>query len=376
MALQTSVGNIPVGFPGGKISANGSAITYINDAGLQAQTTDIVLVPFAKVAQIATVSVPASPTQSVQTYTVVLNGVSSSYVSGATPTQGQISAGLLAALQANFGTVNSAFAFTGGSTNIVITAAVAGAPFTSSVSQSGGTAITLATTTANFGQGTVYSFSLSNANVATQTVSYTCVLSDSTSSVRDGLINAMRAAGVDGIGYANPAGLNVRLVSNTPGLAFTLTPVLNCSTAAVLANVASSFVPFGFAVVKRTGANSNDKSASLPTASGQFFLGIAQRDSSAVDPMLAGTSATNALAYPPFRAMTVGYRGRWYAVAETAVAVGDPVYFRTASGANGTQPGAFGNVSDSGTCDLVATARWMSSTTSTGQIAEIELALP
>lgn len=98
------------------------------------------------VAQVATFSVPASPTDG--TYSCVINGVACSFAASS-DTQGDVAAGLLAAVNAE-AQVNAYVTASGGVTTVVVTSDVAGRPFSASA-VSPSDSMTVAATTENVG---------------------------------------------------------------------------------------------------------------------------------------------------------------------------------------------------------------------------------
>ncbi len=97
----------------------------------------------ANVAQVATVTVDAATNATL--YTVIVNGVLVTYTSDASATIAEIHAGLLAAGIAN-SFLSGVVTFSGASPNLVITADVAGVPFTATEADAD---LSLVATTAN-----------------------------------------------------------------------------------------------------------------------------------------------------------------------------------------------------------------------------------
>ncbi len=79
--------------------------------------------------------------------------------------------------------------------------------------------------------------------------------------------------------------------------------------------------------------------------------------------------------YPVGWAVSTLTRGTANVAPETAINLGDPVYIRFASGANGSQPGAFGNTDDGGTCVQITRVRWVDPIAS-GAVGLLEISLP
>jgi len=333
--------------------------SYINDSGLAKQIADITPSGTAFVAQIDNVA-PSAHADG--TYVITINGVDSTFTA-ATSSLAAIIAALIASINtAALGVTATDHA--GAHTSIDLTANVAGVPFTTAVSGSG-SSMTLTHPTVNVGIGTVWSYTVNGI-----LVSYTGVSGDTALSIRDGLIKVHRAlASLETVATANPSGSKVRLTAFVPGTGFTALAVTNTSVGAITANGTPQTIPFGSAVVKRTGAGTTDQSAMLPSGSGQLFLGVAERIHSNVDPV----NATDVIT--PGSVMTVGRRGLYIVAVEGAVAVGDPVYFRHASGAGGTVLGAWRNSSDTSSATQVTQAIFRSSTVG-ADTAVVEFSLP
>ncbi len=363
MPNQTSYGSIQIGYAGQRVGRHHFARSYVNDTGAAAMVSDVVPAAFTLVAQVETYTAPGTPSTS-GTYTITVNGQVASFTSSSS-TQQQVRDGLVTALNALGQPVTVATVST---TGLTITVNVAGTPFTIAI---GGTAVTVATivhTTANYGTGTVYSFTLNGT-----TVSYTATRTDTIIIIRDALIAAARAIQLlEGVAYFNSNGNNVRVTASVPGTAFTATAVTNTSVSAVTANGTPLYIPFGVAIVKRTGAGTVDKSATTPTTTGQSFLGVSERIHTVCDPM---QSAPNNQNIAPFADITVGYRGTWYVNVEVAVSAEDSAYFRTAANGALTTLGAWRNDSDSGNADALTQAKFKTSALA-GGIAELEISIP
>lgn len=216
---------------------------------------------------------------------------------------------------------------------------------------------------------TPYTFSV-NGTPVTYTSDATATLAE----IRDGLCAAFRAIqALESVASANPSGAaTFRLTAKTPGVGYTATEAdANLTVATIQANVATQSIKFGRAVVKRTGGNSNDASAMLPSATGQAFLGVAERIHTNVDP--SGAIAQDAIS--PMQDMTVGYSGTWLVEVESAVAPEDPVFFRHTAGAGGSELGIFRNANVVGETDQVSAAKFKS-TASAGGVAEVQVNLP
>lgn len=205
-----------------------------------------------------------------------------------------------------------------------------------------------------------------------QTVTYTSSAAATAAEVRDGLVAAGRALGGLAATVAfNPIGTKVRVSAKIPGVGFTLAESdARIAVAVVAANGTPEPIPFGLAVVKRTGAGTTDRSCTLPSAAGETFLGVVERTPSNIDPL--GAYAGDRAA--PFSTLSVGQTGTWLVQVETAVAAEDPVFFRhTATGSQ--QVGAWRNDADTATADEVTGARFKNSALA-GGYAELALRRP
>ena len=117
---------------------------------------------------------------------------------------------------------------------------------------------------------------------------------------------------------------------------------------------ATSF-PYGVALVRGTDLETQVK---LPTAAAAI-LGIAVHTHANE----VGSDGLNKIDLDD--AVNVLHEGRIYVIPEETVAVGDPVYVRIATGAGGTQKGAFRNDADTATALLASGMRWIQGGTST-----------
>lgn len=342
-------------FPGERVGTGfHRARPGINDLGLSPQIDDIVIGTAPPVAQSQLFVIPASPDDSVN-YTITINGVACVAAADASSTQAEVQAAMIIAINTAVGSVVTATAATN---DVLVTADVAGVPFTFSIDTSTTADITAGTAVANVGDGTVYAFTVNG-----ESVSYTASRTNAVQDVRDGLIAAGRAvSALAGVVVFNPSASNqVRVQAAVPGTAFTSAESSSLlSIVLTQANVASQAIPFGRAIVKRTtGANVTDQSMMLPSAASQRFMGIAERMHHTTSASAGGDSIT------PGSNLSVGYDGPWYVQVEVAVAVGDPVYFRFT--ATGTQAvGEFRNDADTATADLISRAEFVTSTTGRG----------
>lgn len=117
-------------------------------------------------------------------------------------------------------------------------------------------------------------------------------------------------------------------------------------------------ISVGLGVVKGTA----DDQAKIPTATGGVFLGITQRSTAGV------ANASDVQVYAEKSAMTIGRKGRFWAVCEDGCIPGDDVYVRhTAPGTLGT----FRTDADTAKADQVVGAQWVTTATA-GNLAVIE----
>lgn len=200
---------------------------------------------------------------------------------------------------------------------------------------------------------TEYSFTVDGIEVA-----YTSGVSATIAEIRDGLIEAGRAIGaLDGVVVFQPSGDDVTIIAAVPGEGFTSAESDdNLTRTATVSNTSTEAIPFGRAVVKRSGT---DQSVKLPSTGSERFMGVAVREHGMVD------VASAADEIKPFSVFTAVYSGDVVVEVEEAVAVGDAVYFRhTASGAE--KYGVFRNDADTADADAISGAKFMSSTTGPG----------
>lgn len=135
--------------------------------------------------------------------------------------------------------------------------------------------------------------------------------------------------------------------------------------ASTLSYTADAEINFGSAVV----AGSDENHVKLPAASSDKFLGIALR-TQAMIPNADGSSS-----YKAKDAVSVLSQGRVYVKVEEAVAAGDSVFVRYASGVGGSVPGLFRNDADTSTAFELTRARFIAGADA-GGLAVIEINLP
>ena len=188
------------------------------------------------------------------------------------------------------------------------------------------------------------------------TVSWTAPAAGTTLAMaRDGLVAAGRAiSALEGAAILNPSAADkLRVLSYKPGTAITVTEAdTKITLATITANATPENIPFGLALVKRTGTGTTELSATLPSETGQTLLGILERTESIVDPL--GVVASDRA--PAGSRLSVGMRGTWLVQVEVAVEAEDPVFFRHTAGA-GQQVGAWRNDADTDTADAVLNSK-------------------
>lgn len=124
--------------------------------------------------------------------------------------------------------------------------------------------------------------------------------------------------------------------------------------------VETAEIDFGLAVVRGTA----DDQCILPSATGQFFLGITART-------IAGTADTAGdRKYQPEESANILDEGVIYAICEDGCTPGDVVYFRHTTG-TGTVIGALRTDADTATADLIPNAVW-ETTTAAGEIGRVK----
>ena len=118
-----------------------------------------------------------------------------------------------------------------------------------------------------------------------------------------------------------------------------------------LRNATNLVIPYGRAIVHSTLTSAADNDAQLPTATGQFLLGISKFVGiyeNAID------SAGN-LGIEYDRAFDAMWKGNIGVCVETSVSIADPVYFRHTPNGSNTAIGRFRNTSDSAATGIGAT---------------------
>lgn len=206
------------------------------------------------------------------------------------------------------------------------------------------------------------------------TVSVAGLVADGVGGIRDKLLAAARQVGAfEGRVSFNPQGVaGLRITAITPGVGFTTAESdANLTLANTVANSTPIVIPFGRAVAYRAGAGTTEKSAALPSATGQTFAGVLERTHSSVDPSLADP-ISRVGQVSNGQDLSVLHQGAIWVEVEEAVDEGDSVFFRhTASGGN-TEIGRFRTDADTATADQVTGARFASRTPGPG-LALLEL---
>lgn len=211
---------------------------------------------------------------------------------------------------------------------------------------------------------TAYTFSVNGI-----AVTFTSGVGTTVGLIRDGLIAAYRAiAALEAPASANPNGNDVQITAKVPGTAFTIADSdANLTTSTTTANVAKVVIPFGRAIIRASGT---EKSARLPSATGQAFAGILERIHSNVDPSLAGEGASFG------QDLSVVRRGMMCVEVDQTVAPGNNVFFRHTAGGTGLGAvGTFRTDADTARGDQITQAAWIIGTTGAG-IAVVDLNIP
>jgi hypothetical protein len=158
-------------------------------------------------------------------------------------------------------------------------------------------------------------------------------------------------------------------LAQSPGIPGAISSGFKCSTRSKT-NASGGVIAFGRAVVQGTG----DQDVILPAANKTSLVGIAVRGYFYED----AKTADNAEGYGDKREIEVLVQGDIWVETEVAVAPGDPVFFRVASG-TATIVGKFlktaDTVSSVDKAVAIPNARWLSSTTGAGT-AELQINLP
>lgn len=135
-------------------------------------------------------------------------------------------------------------------------------------------------------------------------------------------------------------------------------------------NSTNAVIPFGRAVVRGTGSNGTDTAISLPSATGQQFMGIALK-TDVYEKNERSLNAQGEFGYEPKVPMAYLVEGLFYGYAEEAVSPSDTVYFRhTLNGSPAAQEriGRFRNDADTAKCDAAPRLRFLEATTGPGLV--------
>jgi len=159
-------------------------------------------------------------------------------------------------------------------------------------------------------------------------------------------------------------------LAQTPGIPGAIASGINSFATRSKTNASGGVLAFGRAVVQGTG----DQDVILPAANKTSLVGIAVRSYIYEE----AETADGAEGYASKREIDVLVQGDIWVETEVAVAPGDPVFFRTATG-TATVVGKFLKTADTiSTVDkavAITNARWLSSTTGAG-IAKLQINLP
>lgn len=140
--------------------------------------------------------------------------------------------------------------------------------------------------------------------------------------------------------------------SNVHGIAGSGTAAL----AAVTANVTGNPVPYGRVIVQ----GATEEVGVLPSVTGQVVLGISLYNAQRSRQYVAGGLTTQDPQYYAGDMMTVGRKMRVQVRPETAVVIGDAVYFRFTQGTDPLHTvGRLRASADSGKTDALTGARWV-----------------
>jgi len=141
----------------------------------------------------------------------------------------------------------------------------------------------------------------------------------------------------------------------------------------IVTGFSDTVIPFGRALVydavnPETGGRKN---VSLPSAATNTFVGIARFEHTEPDATSARntitTSGATSTQYDANEDISILEIGKIYVEVEQAVAPGDPVFVRFASGAGGSELGKFRANADTATAFALENAEWVTSTTGVGK---------
>lgn len=129
----------------------------------------------------------------------------------------------------------------------------------------------------------------------------------------------------------------------------------------------SDAIPVGVAVARGT----DDDHVKLPTSAAEVTAarGIAVQD------WLSEITVSGVQTYPVKSAVGVMRQGRVWVQVEEAVNDGDDVFVRYATGAGGSQKGAFRKSADTATAGALPTAKYVTTASASG-LAMVEINMP
>lgn len=364
--VQTSVGNMPIGFPGMRCAVGPyDASTYRNDKGALPMVSDITIVA-------------ANSTD----YGFTINGYQIEYTSDAAATIPEIRDGLIAAAR-QIQDLEDVVGFQPSGQKIRVTALVPGTAFVYGETPADGNLSVAAVQANGTLEAVPFGLALVQATHAGAGDKSASLPGNAVAQVQDITITAVNdklytvALSIIHPDYG-PLSVSASYTADSSATATEIQTGLLAALAqrADLANIATvaaestdqirvtSAVP-GTPVTISEG-NTSLAVEEVTANTGNVFVGIAERSRSDVAP--DNTYVHDR--YPPKSLMTVGERGAYLVRAETDVDKWDAAYFRhTASGVN-TTLGAWRNDSDSGTAARASKSFFRTSGTA-GSLVEL-----
>ena len=369
-----------LGYPGQRVGSAHMARSMVNDAGLARQVDDL------------TVSTAVDSTA----YTFTMNGVTVTFTSGTGTTKALIRTGLIEAYRANayfedvaaanpyssdkvrFTSLSPGTAYTLAesdsnltTTSVVSNVAKVWLPFGRAMVRRDGAVCQVSTLTIDTAaNSTAYTFTLAGTapdGTATGTQTFT-ITSDGTATkteIRDALKLLVDVA----VAAGGPLHGVLKVAAGTDLLTFTS---LQAGVAFTLADADANMTSATGTASVAAGATGS-KGVALPSTNGQALVGVLERIATNVDPSLASTGSPYGSAAPN-QDVTVIYRGEVVVEVDEAVKAGETAYYRFASG-TGTVLGQWRNDADTGTCERVDQAKFVSATSGAG-LAVLSLNLP
>jgi len=210
---------------------------------------------------------------------------------------------------------------------------------------------------------TAYSFTVNGL-----TVTFTSGVGTTVALIQAGLLAAAQSisylAGVVTFSGASP---NIVATADNPGIPFTIAEAdANLSLAKTTANVTASPIPFG-----RCMAEIGPGKAVIPTATGFLFGGVS------VMKHKSRLNASGLAQYEDGETVPMMRKGRIWVIPEQIVsAITDSVFARHTANGVVDVPGRFRIDADSNRADQLSNVRWLTTTTTVGQLATIEINLP